>query len=252
LPAEILRPYLQAVQPATELETSAFELVNSWDLLLEADRPGASVYQVWYWCLVRNTLRDELGDDLLNTYLTFDTSHVPMMVQLMTQADSPWFDDTSTAPIETRDDIVRRSFSEAVTWLSDNLGPKPDKWEWGRLHTKVFIHQPLGQSGIGIIEQLFNTKAIAARGDNFTVDAAWFDYAQPFAMSGGVSQRLIVDLSDWGNSVSIHSTGQSGQLFHPHRADMVRAWQNVEYHPLIFSREAADANAEGTLTLMPK
>jgi penicillin amidase len=251
LPAEALRPYLQAVQPASDLETAALELVKAWDLLNEADSKGAAVYQVWYWFLVRETLGDELSADLLSSYLTYDTSHVPMMVGLMSQADNTWFDDTSTTQRETRDDIVRRSFSAAVSWLAKNLGSKPDQWKWGRLHTKTFVHQPLGQSGIGIIERLFNTKAIPARGDNFTVDAAWFDYAQPFSMSGGVSQRLIVDLGDWGNSLSVHSTGQSGQLFHPHRADMVRPWQNVEYHPLLFSRADAEARAEGTLTLSP-
>jgi penicillin amidase len=251
LPGEALRPYLAAVQPATELEASALELANSWDLLNEADRTGAAVYQAWYWFLVRETLQDEMGEDLLSTYLPYDTSHVPMMIQLMNQADSPWFDDVRTTSTETRDDIVRRSFSGAVSWLEENLGAKPDKWEWGRLHTITFVHQPLGLSGNGIIERLFSSQAIAARGDNFAVDASWFNYAEPFVMSGGVSQRLVVDLSDWTSSLSIHSTGQSGQLFHKHREDMVHAWQSVEYHPLIFDRTGAEENAEGTLMLLP-
>ena len=250
LPAEALRPYLQAMQPATEVEASALDTINSWDLLNETDRAGAAIFQVWYWFLVTDTLSDELGDDLLSAYLPYDTSHVPMMVELMKRPDNPWFDDTGTAQVEARDDIVRRSFSEAVAWLEAKLG-KPSKWEWGKLHTMVFVHQPLGQSGIGVIEWLFNTRAIPARGDNFTVDAAWLNYSEPFQMSGGASQRLIVDLGNWSNSLSIHTTGQSGHLFHRHRADMVHSWQNIEYHPLIFDRDTAEADAEATLTLTP-
>jgi len=250
LPAEALRPYLQAVQPATGLEAAALDIVNRWDLLYEADRAGGAVFQAWYWFLVRETLGDELGADLLDAYLPYDTSHVPMMVDLMKRPTSPWFDDTGTAQVEERDDIVRRSFSEAAAWLEETMG-KPGKWEWGKMHTMAFVHQPLGQSGIKIIEWLFNSQAIPARGDNFTVDAAWVNYAYPFAMSGGVSQRLIVDVGDWGASLSIHSTGQSGQLFHPHRADMVHAWQEIEYHPLLFGREDAEENAEATLMLAP-
>ena len=250
LPAEAMRPYLEAVQPATELERLALEIVRDWDLTYETDRAGGAVFQAWYWFLVRETLGDELGDDLLSAYLPYDTSHVPMMVEIMKEPNSRWFDDDRTAQQETRDDIVRRSFSEAVAWLEEKLG-RPGKWEWGKLHIMVFVHQPLGQSGIGIIEGLFNSKAIPARGDNFTVDAAWLNYAEPFAMNGGVSQRLIVDLGDWSRSLSIHSTGQSGHLFHPHRADMLHSWQNVEYHPLIFEREAAEASAEATLVLTP-
>ena len=70
-------------------------------------------------------------------------------------------------------------------------------------------------------------------------------------MGGGVSQRYIADLSDFGDSLIIHTTGQSGHLFHPHREDFIPLWQDVEYHPMIFSRGAAEANAEGILTLSP-
>ncbi len=251
LPAEAMRPYLLAIEPEDDLQARALAQVEAWDLYSEADRPGAAIYQVWYWFLLRNTLADELGDDLMEDYRGEHYTHVPMMVDLMAQADSPWFDDVTTAQVETRDDIVRRSLADAVAWLSERYGDAPEQWEWGRLHTMTFVHQPLGQSGIGLLEWLFNSKPIPARGDNFTVDAASFDFNEPFAMNHGVSQRQIVDLSNLANSMTVHTTGQSGQLFHPHREDFISLWQNVEYHPMLFDREAVEANAEATLTLTP-
>jgi penicillin amidase len=173
------------------------------------------------------------------------------MLELMPQDDSPWFDDTTTPQVETRDDIVRRSLADAVAWLSDRHGDNPERWEWGRLHTKTFVHQPLGQSGIGLLEGVFSSDTIAARGDNYTVDAAAFDNNQPFAMGSGVSQRYIADLNDLDNSRIIHTTGQSGHLFHPHREDFIPLWQSVEYHPMLYSRQAVESYAEATLTLTP-
>lgn len=70
-------------------------------------------------------------------------------------------------------------------------------------------------------------------------------------MGSGVSQRYVADLSSWDNSRSIHTTGQSGQLFHKHREDFVSMWQNVEYHPMLFGREAIQADAESTLRMTP-
>jgi penicillin amidase len=252
LPAEALRPYLLAVEPGSDLQANALAQVEAWDLYNEADRPGASVYQVWYWFLVQNTLADELGADLMQEYLGYPFAHVPMMVDLMAQADSRWFDDISTPQVETRDDIVRRSLADAVAWLREHYGNVPERWEWGRLHTMTFVHQPLGQSGIGLLESLFNSKPIPARGDNFTVDAASFSFDDPFVMNHGASQRYIADLSDLDQSRTIHTTGQSGQLLHPHREDFISLWQNVEYHPMLFSREEVEANAEETLTLTPR
>jgi penicillin amidase len=261
LPAEVLRPYLLAVEPENDLQAQALAQVEAWDLHNEADRAGASVYQVWYWFLVQNTLGDELGEGLREEYLDNGFIHIPMMVELMTQADGSgnilasaggWFDDVTTSQLETRDDIVGRSLADTVAWLSEHYGEAPERWGWGRLHTMTFVHQPLGQSGIGLLERIFNSRPIPARGDNFTVDAASFDFNQPFAMIHGASQRQIVDLSDLGNSLSIHTTGQSGQAFHPHREDFIPLWQDVEYHPMLFSREAVEAKAETTLTLTPQ
>jgi penicillin amidase len=174
------------------------------------------------------------------------------MIALMAQPDSSWFDDHSTPAVETRDDILRRSLSDAVAWLSSHYGSDPAQWKWGRLHYKVFVHNPLGQSGIGVLEDLFNSKAIPARGDSFTVNAAWLSLEdEPFRMTGGASERYIADLSDLGNSLTVITTGQSGQLFHPHRTDQILPWQNIQYHPMVFDRGVAEASAEGMLTLSP-
>jgi penicillin amidase len=252
LPAETLRPYLLAVEPEDDLQAGALAQLGAWDLYNEADRAGASVYQAWYWFLLQDTLADELGGDLMQEYISYPSTHVPMMVALMEGGDSPWFDDVTTPQLETREDILRRSLADAVAWLSEHYGDTPERWEWGRLHTMTFVHQPLGQCGISLLENFFNSKPIPARGDNFTVDAASFSYDQPFAMVHGASQRFIADLSDLDRSQTVHTTGQSGHLFHPNREDFIPLWQDVDYHPMPFSREAVEANASATLTLAPQ
>ncbi len=252
LPGEALVPYLSAVEPAGELQAKALELVKGWDLYNEADSVGASIFQTWYWFMVDNTFRDELGVALMDKYRGASNSHMQLMIDLMAQDASPWFDDGNTPEIESRDDIVGRSFSQAVAWLQAKLGEDPSQWQWGQLHTKTFVHNPLGQSGIGLLESLFNSDTIPARGDNFTVDAAGYSFGAPFAMGGGVSQRYIADLSDFGNSLAIHTTGQSGHLFHPHREDFISMWQNVEYHPMLYYRDQVEASAEATLTISPR
>ncbi|NIO69287.1 MAG: hypothetical protein GTN71_09695, partial [Anaerolineae bacterium] len=67
----------------------------------------------------------------------------------------------------------------------------------------------------------------------------------------GVSYRQIIDLGDWGNSLFIHTTGQSGHPLHRHYADMMDPWQAVEYHPMHFDRADIEADKEGMLILTP-
>jgi penicillin G amidase len=229
--------------------------LRAWNLKCDPDQVGAAIYQVWYRFLVEDTVKDELGPELTEEYMEFYWIHGPVMLQLMEEGTSSLFDDVTTAQVETRDDIVRRSLAEAVAWLSARYGPNPKEWTWGRLHTMTFRHRPFGMADIPVISKLFSYGPIAAPGcDRFTVNAAWFTWDEPehpYAATAGTSQRIIMDVSDWDRSVAINSSGQSEELFNPHRTDQIPMWQNLKYHPLLFTREAIDAGAASVLKLVP-
>ncbi|MCP4660357.1 MAG: penicillin acylase family protein [bacterium] len=252
LPAATLRPYLLAVEPEDELQKRALAEVEAWeDLELRVDSPGATVYKVWIWHLWQYLLADELGN-LFPAYRQQALSQIPLLIDFLAQPQSPWFDDTTTPEVETRDDIVRRSLADAVAWLAERYGTDPAGWEWGTVHPMTFAHAPFGQSGIGPLESIFNSDPLPLGGDTFTVNAGLYNLDDPFAVIFGVSQRLIVDLDDLSKSLAINSTGQCAHVFHRHREDQIPMWGNVEYHPVLFSREAVEAEAEATLTLVPQ
>jgi penicillin amidase len=251
LPAAALRPYLLAVQPKDERERKALDQIRRWDLRYETGSAGASVYEVWYWLLLDETLGDELGPDVLTEYRTVGLSQAPAIVELMKHPDDPLFDNRWTPAVEHRDDVVRRSLTRAVVWLTDRYGDDPAKWTYGRVHSMTFVHAPLGQSGIAPLERLFNSKTVPARGNAFTVDAATPDYTKPFAVVFGTAQRMIVDLSDLEASTWVNSTGQNGQLWNRHREDQIPKWEAVEDYPMHFSEAAVRAHPEDRLTLVP-
>ena len=257
LPAEALRPYLLAIQPENDLQAQALAQVKTWDLKFEPDRVGASIYQVWFLFMLQNTLNHELGQDLGKSYLAGvyeqrGTQLMPMMIQAMADPNGVWFDNGNTAAVAARDDTVRRSLTDAVNWLSSHYGNDPTQWTWGRIHTVTFKQAPLGQSGNALLELIFDSPPIPARGEIFSVDSGAFSWSQPFDMLAGTSQRMIIDLSNFDDSLAINSTGQSGQLFDPNREDQISLWQNVEYHPMLFSRQAVEAHAAAVLTLTPQ
>lgn len=252
LPAAELVPYLLAVEPESGPQRRAQELLEGWDFELRADSPAAAVYETWVWFLWSRLLEDELGEELMADYRALAAAQMPLLPAILARPDDPWIDDVTTPETETREEVVRASLAAAVAWLEERQGADPRGWEWGRLHPAVFRHAPLGASGIGILERIFNGPSMPVGGDTFTVDEATPGTQERFASTFGVSQRLIVDLGDLESSLAVNSTGQSGHAFHRHRADQTPLWQRVEYHPLPFGREAVDAAAESTLTLRPE
>jgi penicillin amidase len=254
LPAEILRPYLLAIGPENDLQADALDRVRAWNLDDAVDQVGASIFETWYLFMVRNTVADELGQedgDLADQYPLYVDRTTLMLVELMNMADHAWFDDVNTPQVEDRDDIARRSLADAVDWLSERYGSDPDDWTWGQVHTLTFVHFPLGQSGIAPLERLFNSRTIPAAGSLFTINTATYSVKQPFEMIYGTTQRMIVDLSELDHVSAVNTTGQSGHLFHPNRADQIAAWQAVEYHRLPLARQAVEAEASSVLTLVP-
>jgi len=261
LPAEKLLPPLLALEPEGWLQERAMNQLKKWDLNNDIDSTGAGIFQVFYLMLVKNTFADELGDELFADYLEAGTWHHLALEAMIEEPNNPWFDDVTTPEREKRDDIVRRSFAEACDLLGRRFGDAPQEWAWGRLHAVTFDH-PLG--AVKPLNLIFNRGPIPARGSGFTVNAASFDYSafveglkpaeigEVFAVQSGVSQRLIVDLSDFSNSLSIHTTGQVGIPFHKHYGDMITSWQEVRYHPFLWEKDEIERNKEGLLILEPK
>ena len=246
--AEKLMPYLVALEPEGWLQERVMrDLLKPWDYYLSADSAAASVFEVFYWKLVEHTFQDELGE-LYPTYLEMGNYHRPLLERLVEEPDNHWWDDVSTDVRETRDDIYRAAFADALKYLGRHYGDLHTLWRWDKMHTAHFDH-PLG--AVKPLDRIFNISGVPVGGDNFTVNPGSFKYKDLFSVNKGPSYRQIVDLSDWNNSRSMHTTGQSGQPFHKHFSDMIEPWRKVEHHPMLFDRAQIEQNREGLLVLVP-
>jgi penicillin amidase len=63
--------------------------------------------------------------------------------------------------------------------------------------------------------------------------------------------RMVVDLGDFAESTSIHTTGQSGHAFHANYADMIELWADGRRHPMLWESSGVEDGAANTLTLIP-
>ena len=131
-------------------------------------------------------------------------------------------------------------------------GKDPAKWPaWGELHGATLRNQPLGESGISPIEALFNRGPFATGGGESIVNATGWDVGDSFEVNWLPSMRMIVDLGNLSNSLTVHTTGQSGHAFDPHYIDMADLWRNIQYYPMLWNEQAITSNAEAHLRLLP-
>ena len=166
---------------------------------------------------------------------------------------STWWDDQTTTDIrESREEIIRKSFEQGVAEIEDLLGRDPAKWNWGEMHASTFRNGTLGESGVPPIEALFNRGPFSTGGGESIVNATGWSVRDGYETSWLPSMRMIVDLGNLNNSVTVHTTGQSGHAYHPHYIDMAPLWANIEYFSMLWEEGAVTTEAEGHLRLTPK
>jgi penicillin amidase len=254
LMAEAIAPTLASVDMGSEALNEARDWMREWDYQLHMDSPQAALFMHFWRQLMMNLYEDQLGE-------VSDPggggSNKLATTLLMDDPENIWWDDTTTEAVETRDAIIVRSFSEAYDAAVAQFGDERSTWSWGAMHTSMFVSNPLGLSGIDIIENTVNFGPVATSGGSDIVNATSWRFSSDadvnsFAVRSVPSMRMILDFSDLSNSQTIHTTGQSGHPMSEHYSDFVDAWRNIEYHPMSWTREQVESSAANTLILQPE
>ncbi len=225
----------------------ARDMLRRWDYRMDVDSAPAAVFAA-FW---RHLLNDAF-EELPEKYRAIGGARwFEVVRRLSAEPDNPWWDDTTTPAVETRDDIFRRAMQEAVDELEERLGADPQGWAWGKLHTLTLQNQTLGKSGVAPIEALLNRGPYSVPGGSSVVLNTGWVATKGYAINWLPSMRMIVDLSDLSRSLAIHTTGQSGHPYHPHYVDMTDLWRTGRYHPMRWTEAQVYAAAEGVLRLVP-
>jgi penicillin amidase len=249
--AAVLVPLLakldfQALSPD---QGAALDLLKNWDYQARMDSAPAALFEV-FW---KNLLADTFNDDLPKDYRPQGGSRWDEVVRNLVKLpnDPFWDDKTTTGRVETRDAILLRAFSESVTEIEKLQGGNPAKWNWGGLHTATFPNLTLGKSGIAPIEALFNRGTFPTSGSGAIVNATGWDATKGYAVNWLPSMRMIVDLGNLSNSVTVLTTGESGHAYDAHYIDMADLWRNIQYYPMLWDETAITTGSAAHLQLLP-
>lgn len=242
-------PMLLELDELSDTETKAQSLLKNWDYQNRADSAAAAVFNAFWRHLLQNTFNDDMPEE---RYFPDGGSRWNEIMRHLDKGSAWWDDKTTTDVRETRDDIIRKSFEGSVAELEKIFGKDPAKWNWGEMHASTFRNGTLGESGLPPIEALFNRGPFPTSGGEAIVNATGWSVKDGYETNWLPSMRMIVDLGNLNNSVTVHTTGQSGHAYHPHYADMSPMWAKIEYYSMLWEEQAIMSQAEGHLVLKPK
>ena len=154
--------------------------------------------------------------------------------------------------VERRSDILRDAMIAARDELTALESPNADEWSWGALHELELRSSTLGESGIGIVERLFNRGGWEVGGGGSLVNATGWDARVGYEVATAPSMRMVVPMDDLDAARWINLTGVSGHAFHPHYTDQTDLWARGQTLPWVFSEKAVDRAAGDVLLLTPE
>lgn len=232
-----------------------FQGLRSWDYRITSDSANAALYEVFAYRLYRNFFAQTLGG-LLEFYMGKGIHEMAHINALGFRASSNLVRFLRKLPRDwpfgegvTLEDIIRKSFKEAIGYLRSTLGKDERRWQWGKIHGVTFPHI-LGRKRL--LHWIFNKGPYPLGGDANTIPQASYDPVEPYnCMASIVSYRQIIDLSDLATSWAVNSTGNSGQPGSKHFGDQIPLWLSLKLHPMLFNKKDIREHAEGTLALKP-
>ncbi|UCZ87073.1 penicillin acylase family protein [Pseudomonas sp. L5B5] len=222
--AQPLKKAIEALPDADRARArEAYSRLMAFDGKVSTGSADAALYELFLQESARQVFLDKLGPESGSAWQAFvangNLSYSAQADHLLSQEDSPFWDDSRTPQKEDKPAILARSLAGAIQSGEQLLGGDRKAWQWGKLHS----YRWTGSGG-----QLIRGP-LQAGGDQNTVNAAPYPWGQDFAVGSSPALRLIVDFGLSEPLMGLNSSGQSGNPASPNYANGIDGWLKAQY-----------------------
>ena len=233
----------------TASQKQAISFLGNWKGNFEKQEVGPVIYNRMLYEFQKNTFADEMG----KAFKQFEnTPFIEKVIPVQAKREkSVWWDDISTKNrIETKQEIITKSFTNAFTFLENQLGENVESWTWDRVVSVEYKHA-VGE--VAALRKYFNVGPFVTTGGDQVINNQIYniDSTGIYKVLAGPSTRRIVDFSDVENSIAILPTGQSGRVFSKHYKDQAQKYLNGEFVKMKLNQSEIE-KSENVLILMPE
>ncbi|APG65259.1 penicillin acylase family protein [Tenacibaculum todarodis] len=231
-------------------EKKAIDILKKWNGYYGKDEVAPVIYNRFVYEFQKNTFKDEMGK-AYNQFVNTPFVEKVLPVQAAKE-NSVWWDDVSTKDkVETKQEIISKSFKKTFEFLQNQLGENVEDWKWNRVASVEYEHA-IGKAG-GLLRKFFNVGPFKTNGGDQVINNQIFsiDSTGVYKITAGPSTRRVVDFSDVDNSLAILPTGQSGNVFSEHYKDQAQKYVDGEFVKMKINQKEIE-QSENKLVFLPK
>lgn len=227
--AEFLLEKIKNMKFNSEKAKFVIENLRNWDFRMDTGFAPYLFYNFEYF-LARNIFEDnfkgEDGKKLISTNWIYRIMNYPEGRE--DEDFYYWIDDLKTERKERFDEIVERSLEDTYDRFKEDYKGR-EKVDWEEIHL-IYYNHPFGS--IPVLKYLLNRGPYFMKGGRGCVQFAGFYRGKDFRVTGSSAFRMIIDFSDFSNSLIINSSGQSGNPLSKNYDDQIRLYVSGDYRPM--------------------
>jgi penicillin amidase len=214
------------------LDGDAAAMLRGWDGHLGPESGPAALYMVWLELHLRPAVQSLLLPEEPALLDRFDNR---ILLRLLGAREL--------------DEVIEQTLAAAYADVASLLGDDAKNWQWGMIHRTNFEH-PLLHMASGEIAAAMRIAHYPRGGSGRTTNNTWSN-DERLTVDGGASYRQLIDVGNWDGALMTNAPGQSGDPRSPFYDNLLEAWANDEYVPLVYSRDAVEDNRAMTIKLLP-
>ena len=236
-------------QNSDQLASQAIDKLRNWDGNYQVESSAPTIYTKLSYHILYDMMSDELGElwDVFNGTHLMKRSLQP----LLTNDTTVWWDNTQTAKVENRKDIIQDAFNKTMSELSTQLGADINNWNWGKVH--ILEHEHAFNAN-ATLAPYFNVGPFESSGGTDVINNIQFSLSGDgiYEAFAGPSCRRVIDLTNLENeSWSILPTGQSGNVLSPFYQDQAEMYNKGEFRKQLMNKNEIIKLHQGHTTLSP-
>ena len=248
--------YVEGLEFAPDVE-AALQMMRDWQGTHEREETAPTLYYRWMYRTIEGALADEFEGAAKDgtgreKFASFHRTIVSenTFPRLLTNADSPWWDNVQTPAVESAAEIISAAFRAAVADLQGALGPDLSDWRYERLHVVTHKH---AMTDVPLIGSLLNVGpfALPAAKDALNKYEFKLKEAVDYSVFSGPSMRISIDFSDVDAAQSIIPTGQSGNVFSEFYDNQAPLYHTGQFRAQRMNRADINTHATGVSTISP-
>jgi penicillin amidase len=173
-----------------------------------------------------------------------------------------WDDLRTKDVVETRDQIILKSFLEGLDFVVTAGGPDPDGWRWGKVHGVTFVTMLSGtesELSIPSSNQGFpKGVGFPRHGDEANLDRSDYGmggktWAFKFTYAMGPAQRFVASMEKDKPVVrNVLAGGNSWRPSSPYFDNEVQLWRKNQNGPIAFTPGEVVPEADERIDLVPR